>query len=31
MHKGKITVSSNADPEQGPTGTTFRIAIPRIQ
>ncbi|MEE4197956.1 MAG: [Fe-Fe] hydrogenase large subunit C-terminal domain-containing protein [Bacteroidales bacterium] len=31
MHKGKITVSSNADPNQGPTGTTFRIAIPRIQ
>ncbi len=31
MHKGKITVSSNADPGQGPTGTTFRIAIPRIQ
>src|SRR6056297_155018 len=31
MNKGKITVSSNADPEQGPTGTTFRIAIPRIQ
>jgi len=31
MHKGKITVTSNADPEQGPTGTTFRIAIPRMQ
>ncbi len=31
MHKGKITVSSNVDPDQGPTGTTFRIAIPRIQ
>ncbi|MGM0505491.1 MAG: sensor histidine kinase, partial [Bacteroidota bacterium] len=31
MHKGKITVTSNADPEEGPTGTTFRIAIPRMQ
>lgn len=31
MHKGKITVDSNADPAQGPTGTTFRITIPRSQ
>jgi nitrogen-specific signal transduction histidine kinase len=29
MHKGKIHVDSNADPHQGPTGTTFRITIPR--
>lgn len=29
MHKGKIDVQSNADPEQGPTGTSFTIKIPR--
>ena len=29
MHKGKIHVDSNADPMQGPTGTTFRITVPR--
>jgi len=29
MHKGKIHVDSNADPSAGPTGTTFRITIPR--
>ena len=29
MHKGKIHVDSNADPNQGPTGTTFRITVPR--
>jgi iron only hydrogenase large subunit-like protein/nitrogen-specific signal transduction histidine kinase len=29
MHKGKIHVDSNADPAEGPTGTTFRISIPR--
>jgi signal transduction histidine kinase len=29
MHKGQITVESNNDPEKGPTGTTFRIALPR--
>ncbi|MFZ4523350.1 MAG: [Fe-Fe] hydrogenase large subunit C-terminal domain-containing protein [Bacteroidales bacterium] len=29
MHKGKIHVDSNADPSQGPTGTTFRITVPR--
>jgi len=29
MHKGKIHVSSNADPAQGATGTTFRITLPR--
>ncbi|HSN50632.1 MAG TPA: HAMP domain-containing sensor histidine kinase, partial [Bacteroidales bacterium] len=29
MHKGKITVDSNADPKKRPTGTTFTITIPR--
>jgi len=29
MHKGKIKVDSNNDPSAGPTGTTFRITIPR--
>ncbi len=29
MHQGKITLESNADPEKGPTGTTFKIKIPR--
>ncbi len=29
MHKGDIIVSSNADPDKGPTGTTFQIALPR--
>jgi signal transduction histidine kinase len=29
MHKGKIHVDSNAEPSEGPTGTTFRITIPR--
>ncbi len=29
MHKGQITVESNTDPQKGPTGTTFRIALPR--
>ena len=29
MHKGDITVKSNADPEAGHTGTTFRITLPR--
>ncbi len=29
MHRGDITLESNADPEQGPTGTTFRISLPR--
>lgn len=29
MHRGKIEVETNADPAAGPTGTTFRIAIPR--
>ncbi len=29
MHKGKIDVQSNTDPEKGPTGTTFAIKLPR--
>jgi signal transduction histidine kinase len=29
MHQGKITLESNADPDKGPTGTTFKIKIPR--
>lgn len=29
MHKGKITVDSNDDPEAGPTGTSFHIEIPK--
>ncbi|MCF8229742.1 MAG: 4Fe-4S binding protein [Bacteroidales bacterium] len=29
MHKGKIDVQSNTDPEKGPTGTTFIIKLPR--
>jgi len=29
MHKGKIHVDSNAELSQGPTGTTFRITVPR--
>ncbi|MHC1732481.1 MAG: [Fe-Fe] hydrogenase large subunit C-terminal domain-containing protein [Bacteroidales bacterium] len=29
MHKGQIMVESNSDPAKGPTGTTFRIILPR--
>ncbi len=29
MHNGKIDVKSNADPDKGPTGTTFTIRIPK--
>ena len=29
MHKGDITVQSNADTDVGHTGTTFRITLPR--
>ena len=29
MHRGDIEVESNADPEIGPTGTTFRLVLPR--
>jgi iron only hydrogenase large subunit-like protein/nitrogen-specific signal transduction histidine kinase len=30
MHKGRIYVASNADPEAGPTGTEFEIILPRM-
>lgn len=29
MHKGRIEVESNNNPQKGPTGTTFRIVLPR--
>jgi signal transduction histidine kinase len=29
MHRGDITVTSNADPAKGPTGTTFTVCLPR--
>ncbi len=29
MHKGQITVESNNNPANGPTGTSFRIVLPR--
>ncbi|MFO7820940.1 MAG: [Fe-Fe] hydrogenase large subunit C-terminal domain-containing protein [Lentisphaeria bacterium] len=29
MHKGSITVESNNDPNRGPTGTQFKISLPR--
>ncbi len=29
MHKGKINVSSNTNPDLGKTGTTFKIVLPR--
>jgi signal transduction histidine kinase len=29
MHKGQITVDSNTDPDKGPTGTSFKIVLPR--
>jgi signal transduction histidine kinase/iron only hydrogenase large subunit-like protein len=29
MHSGDIRVQSNADPEKGPTGTTFTVLLPR--
>ncbi|PKP53709.1 MAG: histidine kinase [Bacteroidetes bacterium HGW-Bacteroidetes-1] len=29
MHKGKISVISNCNPQKGPTGTTFIISLPR--
>jgi signal transduction histidine kinase/iron only hydrogenase large subunit-like protein len=28
MHKGKISVTSNAEKSEGPTGTTFKITLP---
>ena len=29
MHRGQIHVESNSEPEKGPTGTSFKIKIPR--
>jgi iron only hydrogenase large subunit-like protein/nitrogen-specific signal transduction histidine kinase len=29
MHKGQISAESNTDPERGPTGTSFKIVLPR--
>jgi len=29
LHRGEITVESNPDPQAGPTGTTFRVKLPR--
>ncbi len=29
MHRGDISVESNDDPAEGPTGTTFRVTLPR--
>jgi hypothetical protein len=29
MHRGQITVQSNADPSAGPLGTTFTVRLPR--
>ncbi len=29
MHKGQITVESNTYPAKGPTGTSFKIILPR--
>ncbi len=29
MHKGQITADSNNDPSKGPTGTSFKIVLPR--
>jgi two-component system NtrC family sensor kinase len=31
MHRGQITVESNADPAKGPTQTTFTIVLPRFE
>ena len=30
VHRGGITVASNADPAAGPTGTTFTVKLPRV-
>jgi len=29
MHKGQINAESNTDPDNGPTGTSFKIVLPR--
>jgi signal transduction histidine kinase/iron only hydrogenase large subunit-like protein len=31
MHRGQISVESNADPSKGPTETTFTIVLPRYE
>ena len=31
MHRGQISVASNADPDMGPTQTTFTIVLPRYE
>ncbi len=31
MHRGDIRVESNADPAEGPTGTTFTVTLPRTR
>ena len=31
MHRGQISVESNADPDAGPTQTTFTISLPRFE
>ncbi|HQG03444.1 MAG TPA: [Fe-Fe] hydrogenase large subunit C-terminal domain-containing protein [Thermoleophilia bacterium] len=31
MHRGQIAVESNADPDKGPTFTTFTISLPRSE
>ena len=31
MHKGKIDVTSNDNPDKGKTGTTFKITLPRYK
>jgi signal transduction histidine kinase/Fe-S-cluster-containing hydrogenase component 2 len=31
MHRGQISVESNADPSRGPTQTTFTIVLPRYE
>ena len=31
MHRGQISVESNANPKDGPTGTKFYISLPRYQ
>jgi signal transduction histidine kinase len=29
LHRGDISVESNVDPNLGPTGSTFRVKLPR--
>jgi signal transduction histidine kinase/Fe-S-cluster-containing hydrogenase component 2 len=30
MHRGQINVTSNTDPDAGPTGTTFSVTLPKL-